>query len=164
MKRFRWPLQRLLDVTVTREQAQRAELMRLSGELVRVRGEIAGHRQTIRASLARLRDAAPAERHRRQEVVFSCAEGHRRWIEQLEAELEELSRRRREQTERLLKTRKGRQSLEKKREHARLVHQREQARQEQKVLDDGAQIAFNRRRGRPAADAGHAEAVGAEHA
>ena len=68
MKRFRWSLQRLLDVTVQRERALRAELVALSGRISRLREEILRRRAVLRTLLEELGRQDIERRIRNQEV------------------------------------------------------------------------------------------------
>ena len=51
MKRFAWPLERLLEVTRRREDAAKAELLRLAGEAARQRRQIARRAAQVQAML-----------------------------------------------------------------------------------------------------------------
>ena len=152
MKRFRWSLQRLLDVRRQREQALRSELLRLSQEMARTRQEIVHHRRIIRSSLKELAQRPLDERIPRQETVMACSAGGQKEIDRLVGRLRALESQRKETIARLIKTKGSRESLERMREEARQLHMREQLKLEQKELDEGAQVSFVRRaRPRPAA-------------
>ena len=142
MKRFRWPLQRLLDVTRQRELAQRGELLRISREMARLRHEIVARQRRVRASLAELARQAPADRIARQEMVMALSARPQRDIRRLTGQLHQAERQRKDQTDRLVKIKKSRETLEKMRERARMAHLREQLRLEQKQLDDGTHVAY----------------------
>ncbi len=145
MKRFRWPLQRLLDVTMQRELARRAELLRLGRETARVRQEIASRRRVIRASLKELARQALAERMGQQEIVLACSAGREREIRRFQDRLEALAGERKRTVEELVRVRGARETLEKMRDEARWRHVQEQLKLEQKALDEVAHVAFAHR-------------------
>lgn len=145
MRRFRWPLQRLLDVTRQRELAQRAELLRLSREMARVRHEIVRRRGIIRACLIELGKKDLQARITQQEVVMVCSAGREEEIQRLGEQLKQLESQRKEKTARLIKTKNSRETLEKMREKARRVHLTQQLKLEQKELDEGAHVSFAHR-------------------
>jgi flagellar biosynthesis chaperone FliJ len=145
VRRFRWPLQRLLEVTRQRELAQRAELLGVSREMARVRHEIARRRRIIRASLIELSKKQLPARMLQQEVVMVCSASREREIKQLNEQLKDLERQRKEKTARLIKTKNSRETLEKMRERARQAHWRQQLKVEQKELDEVAHVSFAHR-------------------
>lgn len=152
MRRFQWPLQRLLDVTAQREAAHRAEMLRLSRDIARARQEIVARRRVIRAGLRELAAHALPERIGRQEIVMACSARPERDIRRLQQQLRDLHAQRQRRSEQFIRTRNTRQTLEKMREKARLAHLREALKHEQAELDERAHVAFARR----ARPAGHA--------
>jgi len=80
------------------------------------------------------------ERIRRHRDFVNCSKAHERQVEQLEVRLAELGRLRAEKIQRLLKTRKRRETLERLRAEARAEHMREQRRIEQRQFDESAHL------------------------
>jgi flagellar export protein FliJ len=144
MKRFKWPLQRLLDVTIQRENAVQSELLSLSRELARVHQEIFYHRAKIRAMLSDLEAEPFPQRIPKQEVFMESSRATEKRIEQLKAKAAHLKVRRQEGTARLTKIRKSKETLERRRQGARGEHVRQELRFEQKEFDEIAQRAFTR--------------------
>jgi flagellar biosynthesis chaperone FliJ len=141
MKRFAWPLQRLLDVTEQRERAQRAEMLALTREMARLRQDAIVHRAGVRALIAELGGMELAERLSRHVDFVRCCQAHDRQIEQLESRIAALTVQRQEMTRLLMKTRKSRETLERLREEARQEHLREQGKLEQAQFDETAHTA-----------------------
>ncbi|MFW6065549.1 MAG: hypothetical protein ACOC9S_01890 [Planctomycetota bacterium] len=144
MKRFRWRLQRVLDVTVQREKALRAELFALSRRIVRLRQEIIRRRADLRSVLSDLAGRPPAERIARQEVFMGCAEAVEKEIARLDSEARALEATRSERTQTFMRLRSSRQTLERMREETYRSHMREQLKLEQKQFDESAQVSFAR--------------------
>lgn len=144
MKRFKWPLQRLLDVTIQRENALRAELLALSRDIARVHQEIFRRQATLRAALADLSAEALRRRIPKQEVFMGCSKAAHAMLDQLKGRLGKLETRRTGTTERLVKARNSTKTLERLREEARRKHVREQLKIEQRALDESAQISYAR--------------------
>ncbi len=144
MRRFRWRLQRVLDVTVQREKALRAELFGLSRRIVRLRQEIVRRRADLRSVLSDLAGRSFDERIARQEVFMRCAEAVEREIARLEADARDLQARRTERSQTFMRVRSSRQTLERMRREAFDQHTREQLKLEQKQFDESAQVSFAR--------------------
>ena len=145
MKRFHWPLQRLLDVTAQRERSQRAELMALSRQIARRRQEVLSRQAMVEGALAELAAVEFAERIRKHDVLMKCAEAQQRRIDRLEVAIAQLGVQRSEKARQLLRIRKNRQTLERLREEARQEHIREQLKIEQKQFDESAHVSKARR-------------------
>jgi flagellar biosynthesis chaperone FliJ len=144
VKRFHWPLQRLLDVTHQREQSQRAELLTISRQIAHFRQQALMRRAKVQALLAEMASVELSERLRRHRDFILCSESHERQIRQLEEQISRLTVQRSDKTRQLLKTRKSRQTLERLCEQARQEHVREQLKIEQKQFDETAHVAKTR--------------------
>ncbi len=68
MKRFSWPLQRLLDLALQKEQVLEGQLARLAAEIAALRQEARRLREDISRRLRELSAVALAERLRRREM------------------------------------------------------------------------------------------------
>ena len=145
MKRFAWPLQRLLDVTEQRERAQRAEMQVLAREMARLRQDAVAHRAAVRALIAELSGLGLPERLSRNVDFVRCCQAHDRQVEQLESRIAALAVKREELMRVLIKTRKSRETLERLREEARQEHLREQTKLEQVQFDETAHTAKARK-------------------
>ena len=151
MKRFRWPLQRLLDVTVQKELALRAELFALARRMSELHQEIIRRHSLLRELLGRLGKAPLDQRIADQQIFMRTLAVEQRCIGRLESRLGELREQRQAAAEKLAGARRSRKTLERLREEARSRHRREVRKQEQKRLDETASVAFARRDRRPAA-------------
>lgn len=145
MKRFRWRLQRVLDITAKREQALRLELFALARALVRVRQEIVARQAAVRTLLADLGRRTLVERLAEQTVVLACAAAEERILRGLRRRVADLEAQRAEKTRRFRQVRATRQTLERLREEARHRYLREMAAREQAQFDEVSHIAFARR-------------------
>jgi flagellar biosynthesis chaperone FliJ len=146
MKRFAWSLQRLLDVTAQREKLARAEVLAISRQVAAARQEIARRRATGRMLLAERAQLQLAQRLASEDAFAAAMTVGERLLAGLAQRLEELQKARHEASARLMKVRQSRQTLQRLRAEALRKYMAEQARQEQKQLDEAAQTAFNRRR------------------
>lgn len=144
MKRFHWPLLKLLEVTAQRELAARAELLALAGRITAFRQEIIARRVKLRGLLAELGAMAPTERIGMQALFMTCAEVDRRAIRAIEGQIEALESERAEKTRHYRQIKVRRETLERLREEATARYRKELLREEQKLLDESATIAFSR--------------------
>jgi len=140
VKKFHWPLQRLLDVTRQREQARRAEMLGLSRRLAHLQQQLLVHRAAVRRLIAEMSAMAFAERVARHADVMRCSDAHERRIERLEARRAELAAEREEKGRLLRQVRKKRDTLERLRAEARQEHMREQLKAEQRQFDESAHV------------------------
>jgi len=145
MRRFTWPLQRVLDVNVQRELALRSELMSLMRRILHNRQEIIRRRAVLRMLLADMGRQSMDRRIELQEVVMEGASAQRRHTQRLQNEIDRWTAERADKTAELMTLRKSTRTLERAREDAFREHLRDEVRQEQKQFDEVAQIAFARR-------------------
>ena len=132
MRRFHWPLQRVLDVNTQRELALRSELISLVRRITHNRQEIIRRRAILRMLLSDIARQSTDRRILLQEVVMGSASWEQRHTRRLEAEIAEWTAERTRKSGELLRLRKSTQTLEKAREEARQEHIRGEMRQEQK--------------------------------
>jgi len=145
MKRFHWPLQRLLMVTTQREQGLRMEVFALAQECASMRRQLAHRQALLRQALAELATHDLQQRMPRMEVFLKASVGEERQLDALKAALAELDAKKKRKTEDLMKARASRKTLERLRTQALAAHLREQMRLEQKQFDENAHVSFARR-------------------
>lgn len=144
MKRFKWPLQRLLDVTIRREETLRSELVGLAQEAARLTQEIVTRKALLRSALRELAGQALADRIALTPAVMASSQIVQRQIDRWTARLDQCRRRRKRKTTELLKVRTSRETLERLREEAKQRYLRQQTALEQRRLDETAQVAYAR--------------------
>jgi flagellar biosynthesis chaperone FliJ len=142
MKRFEWPLQRLLNVTEQRERAKRLEVVSAVQQAALVNKQIERRQALLRDLLAELSQKSLFQRIPLQEVFLTHCPWEEKAIAALRREREELQKLRERLTAELMRLRASRKSLERLRAEALRDYLREQSRMEQKQLDESAQIAF----------------------
>ena len=146
MKRFRWPLERLLDVTASRVSLLEGELVALAGRISAARKQILAVRTEVRSALAAMGSLDVHERIARQALWGECLRRFEQTIRVLTGDVRSLEMRRAETMEAYRSARRSREVLQRLREKALAKHRRELARLEQKELDDSATIRFARGR------------------
>lgn len=142
MKRFRWSLQRLLEVTTHREQVLRAELMNLSQKIVSLRQIILAREAVLQSLLAELAGEDLKKRFSEQQLFMNYVQNDQKQIRRFEQQLKELRTLRTQTNAQFLQVRSSRKALERLREQAKELHLREQLKLEQKQLDEVAHISF----------------------
>ncbi len=145
MKRFQWPLQRLLDVTIQRELAARAKLFALSRKIADVHRKIFYHQASLRIALAELSNKNLEKRLPEQQVFMQCSEAEEERLDKLRENLRVLKKERAEKIDVFTKTKSSRETLERLREESLQRHERETIKEQQKQLDENAQTAFARK-------------------
>ena len=144
MKRFRWRLQRLLELKVQQELALRAVLFQLSRDIAAVRHEIIRREAALRAALAELGDREFQQRLPEQQVFMDCSVSEEAELDGLRGKLEALQQRRSETIDAFKKTKSSRESLERLRDESFRRYTKEALRLEQKELDENSQVTFAR--------------------
>lgn len=150
MKRFAWPLERVLDVAQRREQLLQADLARLDDAIAAQRRQIERARRALAVQLASMAQLPMPQRAAQQELFMTCCVSEERVMAAAQGQLDQLAETRQQTMQKLLALRTRRKSLEQLRERARVRHQKEMDRLEQKQLDEVGRIAFIRGAGRPA--------------
>jgi len=144
VKRFKWKLQRVLDIKTQHERALRSDLFALAQAIVRVREEILERRTVLRTLLVELADRRLADRLPELAVFMEFSAVEERRIERLGARLRDLESERAEKQRRFLEARATCKTLKRLREEARSAHMRDVGKREQMAFDESAHTAFAR--------------------
>ena len=147
MKRFRFRLQKILDVSLKKEGALKERLFELSLSIVQAQQDLLAKRMELKSLCAEQSD----ERARgvcEHEDLFAgyCVHLETEMALRL-TRVRQLEQTRRDTARMLQETANFRRALETVRESALATHRRSLAREEQKLLDEHAGIRFVRTRG-----------------
>lgn len=136
MRRFKWRLQRVLDVKKKEEQVKRAELVQITEQLSQARGELFMQKRRLEELLDELCETGPADRldRQRQFMVYSTAND--KVIKKLENQIKELADRQKAKVAEILKIKQFNEGLEKVRVEAQAAFIAEQEKLEQKQMDE----------------------------
>ncbi|KPJ76836.1 MAG: hypothetical protein AMK72_06045 [Planctomycetes bacterium SM23_25] len=145
MKRFKWKLERVLDIKTQHERALRSDLFTLAQAIARVREEILERRTVIRTLLGELAKRRLADRLPEQAIFLEFSAVEEREIDRLRARLRDLESERAEKQRRFLEVRSTCKTLKRLREEARSAHMRDVGKREQMAFDESAHTAFARR-------------------
>ena len=149
MKRFRWKLQRVLDIKRQRERALRHDLFMLAQEIARVQEAILERRTRLRTVLEELARRSLADRIAEQAVFMQFAGVEEAVIRRLQARRHELDEVRSETQQRFLEVRASCKMLVRLREEAYRAYVREVGKREQATFDESAHVAYARRHADP---------------
>jgi flagellar export protein FliJ len=144
MKRFAWRLQRILDLKTKKEQKMRSELLELTERLAETRGLLLMQKRILENIIAGLAAEKPKKRLRKQEFFLRYSGTNNKRIAKLKEKINVLESQQREKITELLKIRRFREGLERLRDEAKKRFIEEQARLEQKELDEMAAVSFSR--------------------
>jgi flagellar biosynthesis chaperone FliJ len=150
VKRFHWKLQRVLDVKQQRRRALQSDLFLLAQQVAQVREQTLERRTRLRVILEELGGRRLADRIAAQAVFMQFVGVEEAAIAALEARLADLEATRAEVRQRFLEVRAACRMLTRLREDAYREYLREVSRQEQKMLDESAHVAYARREPQPA--------------
>ncbi len=145
MKRFDWPLQKLLDVTVQRERAMRADVAAVNARIAEARDQIDRRRELIRTLMEDLGGQSLTDRIANQQTFHRFSQACEQEIDRLWGVKGKLEKEKERLTGELLALRSERKTLETLREEAWKQYCAEAQKQQQKELDDTVNTAFARR-------------------
>ena len=145
MKKFRWRLQRLLDVRGKQEDALRAELMGLTEQIAALRGRILMEKTVLRTRLIDLRQTAAEKRIVCQQSFMDCVAVVDDRIAGFQDDLNILEQNRKEKTEAIMAIRKFRKALEQLRAKALDDYTSELNSETQKHQDENVNNVFTRK-------------------
>jgi flagellar biosynthesis chaperone FliJ len=145
MTKFKWTLQRLLDVTRTREDALRHELAMLAGQIARFEQEIASRQATVKAALVEMAAIDLLGRLSRQETFMRCAGTVEKSVRLLAGKVAQIQTQREALAQKFRTLRESRKALERLREESLAKHNKTQSGLEQKQFDQTAHVAIARR-------------------
>lgn len=145
MKKFIWPLQRLLDVKKKQEDATQTELVALLEQSTAIRGRIMMQKILIRNLLRNLQNVNPEQRLEQQNMFMQHIHIEDMKIDELNKELKSIEIKRREKMEQRMSLRKFRKGLERLRDKALSEYHLHMNREEQKLLDESTHITFSRK-------------------
>lgn len=140
MNRFRFRLQRLLDVKLTIEAQRQQALVECQTALLHAQGEADAISRRIEGLHQRLRGARTGDLDLRQEqMIADYLRRSNQELKQAHARVDECQMALEEARERLLDAMKERKSLEKLRDADLARYQKELARRDQAAMDEMAQ-------------------------
>lgn len=145
MKQFSWPLQKLLDVTLDREQVLKLELAKMAAEISRLTTEAQCRRVEINRRIAELQARALVQRLERREMVMRWSLAQEAAIEKLLKDVRAIEERRGQTMDQYMALRTKRQGLERLREQSQARWRRQVHRHDQVRTDEAAQVAHLRR-------------------
>lgn len=137
-------MQRVLDIKVTEEQVKREELLELIEKLVQVQRELLEKRKALENIIFDIGHKESGSRLSEQELFLKYVATNNDHIKKLEHNIKCLESQQKEKIAELSAVRKFKRSLEKLRAKAKTEFSKEQAKLEQKQLDEGATSSFAR--------------------
>ncbi len=145
MKKFKWRLERVLDIKKVEEQKKRTELIRIMEELTNTRSQLIMKKSVLNNLLSRINDTDFEERLRQQELFLKQSRVLDEQIQYLELRILDLDHKRKEKMQEVLKAKQFKEGLEKLREQAKTDYIKEQEKLEQKEMDEASSIRFVRK-------------------
>ena len=145
MKKFRWRLQRLLDIREKQEEALRVELATLTEQTAALRGRILMEKAMLRSRLSELRQADAPERIAQQQMFMQYVAAIDAKIAGLQRDLNAMEQKRKERIEAIMTVRKFRKALERLRAQAEEAYRQQAEHAEQSEQDENANAAVARK-------------------
>ena len=136
MKKFIWPLQRLLDIKKKQEDFARMELVGITEQIVTIRGQIMMQKTLLRRVFSELNQLEPQQRMQRQRECMKYAHVIDAKINTLGQTLQQVEQERKKKMEAVMALRKLTKSLEQLRTKSLIRYHKELNQAEQKQLDE----------------------------
>jgi flagellar biosynthesis chaperone FliJ len=145
MKRFKWRLERVLEIRKKQEQKERAELFELTERLAERRAELLMRQKMLKDMIRGLAEADPGQRLGDQEFFLRHAGTSDEQIKRLKDHVRDLESEQQEKIADVLKIRRLKEGLEKLRAEAKSQFIEEQEKLDQKELDETVIVSFVRK-------------------
>jgi flagellar biosynthesis chaperone FliJ len=145
MRRFKWRLERVLDIKKKQEQKERAGLLALTERLAEKRSELLMRQKMLKDVITDLARTDPKQRLGGQEFFLRHAVTSDKEIERLKDQVSELELRQKEKIAQVHRIRRLKEGLEKLRAEAKRRFVEQQEKLYQKQLDESAAVSFLRR-------------------
>ncbi len=143
---FQWTLQKLLDVTDTRELAAKAELFGISRRIAKLQEDILRRKNMVNALLQDMEHLKIEERMSRQETLMEGMAMERENIRLMIAQMHELHELREEKKVQLAKITAKKDTLNRLRNEARKKYEHLLGLKEQQQADESFNMRFARNR------------------
>jgi len=145
MRRFKWRLERVLDIKKKQEQKERAELLELTERLAERRAELLMRQNMLKDVIKDLARTDPKQRLSGQEFFLRHAATSNEQIERLKGQVSDLELQQKKKIAEVHKIRRLKEGLEKLRAEAKRRFMEEQEKLYQKHLDEAAAVSFVRK-------------------
>ena len=146
MKRFKWRLQRVLDIKARQEQTKREELLKITEKLAQTRGQLLIQQRILQNIALDIARKKPKKRLGEQEFFLKYSAASDEQIKNLKDGVSELETQQRKKIAEVIKARQFKEGLERLRDKAKKRFMTEQEKLEQKKMDEGATVSFARKR------------------
>lgn len=144
MKRFKWRLQRVLDIKQKEEQVRRAELVNITEQLSQARGELFMQKRILEDLIDSVSEANPQQRLDQQPFLMTWSATNDTKIKKLENDIQIFTGRQKDKIAEIMKLKQFNEGLEKLRTEAELEFFNEQEKREQKEMDEAVTSRFAR--------------------
>ncbi len=134
--KFKWRLERILDITKLQERQKKAELLEVVEQIVNERVNLANYKLKLRMMVDNLLCISPQKRVLQQEVFMKHSSSIDNAIKRTNAKIAELEKLREIKSDQLRGIKQYREGLEKLRRQARMQFIVEHDRIEQKETDE----------------------------
>lgn len=142
MKRFAWRLQKVLEVNQKRQQAKRAELLKITEKLALARANLLAQQRILQDLIESVGRQTPAKRLGQQQLLLKSTKKNDELIKKYKDQIRRLEVEQKQVTAEFLKIKRFAEGLENLRERDRRRFITEQERLEQKEMDEHTSMRF----------------------
>jgi flagellar biosynthesis chaperone FliJ len=142
MKKFVWRLQKVLEINEKRQQAKKAELLRITEKLALARANLLAQQRILQDLIENVAKLKPAERLDRQQLLLKSTKKNDELIREYEDQIRQLEMDQKRLTDEFLKIKRFTESLKNLREQDKQKFIIEQEKLEQKEMDEHTSMRF----------------------
>ena len=144
MKKFIWPLEKVLELKIKQEDALKAEMMSITQQAVNIKSQIITMNGKLRMNLIELKSLDDSVRIMQQCQFMKMLDGFKVQIDSLNSKLGKLEKEKQAKLAEILEIRKMRKGLERLREKAHEEYKIEIHKIEENELNDLVNMRFAR--------------------
>jgi flagellar FliJ protein len=136
MSKFKWRLQRVLEIKNKQQQLKRAELLKLTQRLVSMQSRLLMEKTKLKKMADDINNKDAKSRIPAQRLFINYSQTTNQYIKQIENEIKELYQQKQKKIAEIREIQRAQKTLEKLREKAKEEFVNEHLKQEQKLLDE----------------------------
>jgi flagellar FliJ protein len=147
MKKFKWRLQRILEVKRKEEELKKNELLKVTEKIVSKRSRLLVEKNKLKEMADEVGQQPANTRIRQQQLFIKYARCSNEFIEKIKQEIEKLEQLKRRKIKEYREIQKSKESMEKLRQKAKEKYLQDQTKREQKEIDENFAAINLRNRG-----------------
>lgn len=136
MKKFKWRLQRILEIKRKEEELKKNELLKVTEKIVSKQSRLLVEKAKLKRMAEEISEKQPKTRIRQQQLFIRYAQSSNEFIKKIKQEIARLEESKKQKIKEYRQIQKSKEGMEKLREKAKEKYLREQGKRLQKEMDE----------------------------